>query len=166
MRRCLFAALIVLSTWSVAGAAAPPPYLKLAQALGTPALADSYGTPDKSQLLLKFVANGESLKRWTKMTTVSILKVPSQDTDGAIRDVVSRMKALLAKRKVKVVRFDRSLASPPTAYFEFETSGERDHGVIYSPHSGFITVAQISAKSGGSFSSDDVRKLKSIIGGR
>jgi len=165
MRRCLFAVLIVLSS-QLAAAAAAPPYLKLAQALGTPALADSYGTPDKSQLLLKFVANGESLKRWTKMTTVSILRVPSQDTEGATRGVVSRMRAVLAGRKVKVVRFDWSVASPPTAYFEFEASGERDRGVIYSPHAGFVTVAQISAKGGGSFSSDDVRKLKSVIGSR
>lgn len=164
MRRCLFALLIVLSSQLPAGAA--PPYLKLAQALGTPALADSYGTPDKSQLLLKFVANGESLKRWTKMTTVSILRVPSQDTEGATRGVVSRMRAVLAGRKVKVVRFERSIASPTTAYFEFEASGERDRGVIYSPHAGFVTVAQISAKGGGSFSSDDVRKLRSVIGSR
>ena len=56
MLRTLLASLALVATVAAGlpALAADPPYLKLAQALGTPHLADSAGPADHSQLQLKF----------------------------------------------------------------------------------------------------------------
>ncbi len=155
-------AAVLLATASPARAV-DPPYLKLAQALGTPELADSYGPRDKSRLLLHFVPRGQTAKNWKKMTTVSIVKVTAADTDVATRGVITRLDARLKARRANVRVFDRSLIPPITCYFEFSAGGETQKGIVYSPDPGFVTVAQVGAKNGGSVGSDDVKKLKSII---
>jgi hypothetical protein len=153
----------LLAMQAPAGAAAPP-YAALAKALGTPVLGDSFGPADKSQLLLKFVPSGQTTKNWKKMTTVSILKVAPGNTDTATRAVITRLQAELKTRHATVRAFDRSPASPVTCYFEFVAGGDTEKGIVYSPDPGFVTVAQVGAKNGGSISSDDVKRLKSVIG--
>jgi len=88
----MFRVVVVLALLLALGVApvlaAEPPYLKLAQELGTPHLADSAGPSDKSRLLLHFVPQGQTATNWTKMTTISILKVSQTDTDQATRTVI------------------------------------------------------------------------------
>ena len=148
--------------------AGPPPYLKLAEAVGTPHLADSEGPADKSRLVLKFVPAGQSAKEWTKMTTVSILKLPPNDltesaTQSAVRGVIRTLKDDLKVRKVKIETFDESPLEPATCYFEFSEDGETQKGVVYSPERGFVTIAQVGSKNGGDISGSDVDFLKHII---
>jgi hypothetical protein len=144
--------------------AADPPYMALGRALGTPVLGYSFGPPDKSRMLLKFVPDGQTPNAWKKMTTVSILKVAPGDTDAATRGVITRLQTQLKARHASVRAFDRSPVAPLTCYFEFTAGGETEKGIVYSPHPGFVTVAQVGSKNGGSISSNDVRELKHVIG--
>jgi hypothetical protein len=141
-----------------------PPYLKLAQELGTPHLADSAGPADKSRLLLHFVREGEDATTWTKMTTVSILQVPAGDTETAARSVIAQLKAQLKAQKATIDVFDQSPIAPVTCFFEFTAAGETDRGVVYSPDPGFVTVAQLSLKTGTPLAAGDLKLLKGLIG--
>jgi len=163
MRRLTFLAAALV--WLAAPAmAADAPYAKLGNLLGTPKLAYSFGPKDKSQLLLKFVPAGEDDKVWTKMTTVSILKVVPKDTESAGRGVIAKLRDELKKRQVKVETFAESdVSDPATCYFEYSGSGEHQKGVIYSPAPGFVTVAQVGAKSIHTITQHDVAILKSLI---
>ena len=144
--------------------AGEPPYLKLAEALGTPKLAQSSGPKDKSLLALNFVRPGETMERWTKMTTVSIVKVPEGKTDAATRGVIARVRTKLANLHAKIATFETSSAAPTSAYFEFAANRERDIGIAYSPHSGFVTVVQVEAHKGGAISAIDIAGLRHIVG--
>ena len=160
---------IALATSTVAGVVATadagePPYLKLAEALGTPKLARSSGPKDKSLLALNFVRPGETMQRWTKMTTVSIVKVPDEKTDAATRGVIARVRTKLEHLHAKIPTFETSPAAPTSAYFEFTTNGEKDIGIAYSPHSGFVTVVQVEAHKGGTISAIDIAGLRHIVG--
>jgi hypothetical protein len=143
--------------------AAEPPYLKLAQELGTPHLADSAGPRDKSRLLLHFVPEGENATTWTKMTTVSILKVRQADTDQATRSVIVHLRDALKQRHATIETFDESPLPPVTCFFEFRTGDEMDKGIVYSPDPEFVTVVQLAAKVAETFSPDDVKALKAVI---
>jgi hypothetical protein len=162
MRRFLFftLSLALLAAPAMAG---PPPYLKLAQALGTPHLAESTGPKDKSRLLLHFVREGEDEKNWTKMTTISILKVPETDTEGATRGVAHELRDGLKESKAHVDTFDESPLPPVTVWFEFTGDGEDQKGVLYSPAPGFVTVAQVGVHNGGTIDEKDVAYLKGLI---
>jgi hypothetical protein len=145
--------------------AADPPYAKLAEELGTPQLADSTGPPDHSSMQLKFVPKGESADKFTKLVTISILKVvpTSAETDAAARGVIVRLRDAVRERKADVKTFDESPLAPVTLFYEFSGDGDVSKGVVYSPTPGFVTAAQIDAKNGGSVSAADVAKLKSLI---
>jgi hypothetical protein len=143
--------------------AAEPPYLKLAQALGTPDLIASTGAPDKSQLELKFSKEGETLDNWTKLTTVSIIKVPIPETQDSTLAVIASLRDTLNARHVHVDRFDAASDKPYTCFFEYHVGSERDKGIAYSPHSGFVTIAQVAEKLDDTITSDDVEKLKEVI---
>jgi len=149
---------------AIPAAANEPPYLRLAQNLGTPHLADSAGASDKSTLLLHFVADGEDATNWTRMTTVSILKVPAGDTETALRGVIGRLRDELTARHATVEVFDESPLAPVTCFFEFTAGGEADRGVVYSPDPGFVTVAQLALKTGTALGPGDLKTLKSLIG--
>ena len=142
----------------------PPPYLKLAQALGTPNLVESEGPKDKSRLLLHFVPDGEDAKTWTKMTTISILKIPSSDTETATRGVIRDLRDALKDRHATIDVFDESPLPPVTCFFEFTADGETQRGVVYSPDPGFVTVAQLGLKDGAALGPDDLKTLKGLIG--
>ncbi len=146
-----------------AGAAAPPDR-KRAPARGTPNQAASTGPADKSALELKFARNGETPDRWTKLTTVSIVKIPGDDTSGATLGVITTFHDTLTARHVHVDRFDTAAAKPYTCYFEYHIGSERDKGIAYSPHAGFVTIAQVAEKLNDTITGDDVKTLKSIIG--
>jgi len=139
------AALVALAVGAPADAAQAP-YRKLAQVLGTPELANSIGPKDRSQLLLHFVRKGETYARWTKMTTVSIVRVPSNDTDGATRGVIARLRARLRATHVSLGTFDQSPIPPVSGYFTFRAKDESDAGIVYSPSPGFVTVAQLGVR--------------------
>jgi len=160
----LLIAVAALPAVVVPAVAADPPYLPLAKELGTPVLGYSFGPHDKSQMLLKFVPNGQTATAWKKMTTVSIVKVAAADTDSATRAVITRLQGQLKTRHATVRAFDRSPIAPITCYFEFTAGGETNKGIVYSPDPGFITVAQVGSKNGGSISSMDVKQLKRLIG--
>jgi hypothetical protein len=163
MRRLTFLAAALL--WLAAPAvAADAPYAKLGNLLGTPKLAYSFGPKDKSALLLKFVPAGEDDKAWTKMTTVSIVKVLPKDTEAAGRGVIAKLRDELKKRQVKVETFAESdIADPASCYFEYSADGEHQKGIVYSPTPGFVTVAQVGAKSIHGITQHDVAVLKSLI---
>lgn len=144
--------------------AADPPYLKLAQALGTPDLANSAGPKDRSTLLLHFVRGGDVYPKWTKMTTVSIVKIPEGDTENATRGIIDRLYKRLKSTHVKIVTFDRSPIAPVTSYFVFRLKNESDAGIVYSPSPGYVTVAQLEARGREKISSDDIAALKAVIG--
>ena len=144
--------------------AGEPPYLKLAEALGTPKLAQSSGPKDKSLLTLNFVRPGESMQRWTKMTTVSIVKVPPEKTDAATRGVIARVRAKLTLLHSRVSAFETSPGAPSSAYFEFAAKNENDIGIAYSPHPGFVTVVQVEARKGAQISAIDIAGLRHIVG--
>ena len=144
--------------------AGEPPYLKLAEALGTPKLAQSTGPRDKSLLGLNFVRPGESMERWTKMTTVSIVKVPQETTDAATRGVIARLRAKLGLLHAKIATFETSPGTPTSAYFEFAAKNENDIGIAYSPHPGFVTVVQVEARKAGEISAIDIAGLRHIVG--
>ncbi len=141
-----------------------PPYLKLAQALGTPTLATSSGPKDKSQLGLVFVRAGETATKWTRMTTVSIIKIPESDTEAAKRDVIVRVRKRIASVHAHVTAFDESPIAPVSATFAFTVKAERDAGLVYSPRAGFVTVAQLIAKDG-KITSNDLAILKRVARG-
>jgi len=162
-------AAIALATAAFTGTASPvragePPYLKLAEALGTPKLAQSSGPKDKSLLALNFVRPGESMQRWTKMTTVSIVKVPEETTDAATRGVIARVRAKLGLLHAKIATFEMSAAAPTSAYFEFAAKNENDVGIAYSPHPGFVTVVQLEAHKAGAITAIDIAGLRHIVG--
>jgi len=157
---CLLFTLLLTATAVLAG---EPPYLKLAQALGTPQLADSQRENEKAPLLLHFVPRGQNVKDWQKMTTVSILKVPEADTDEAARGVIVRLHDALESRHAKIVAFDKSALPPPTCYFEFSVAGEKGAGIVYSPDPGFVTVAQVSVKAPRSLDAADGGTLRGIL---
>jgi len=163
MRRFAFfvACLALLAAPALAGG--PPPYLKLAVAMGTPHLEESTGPADKSRLLLHFVRDGEDGKNWTKMTTISILKVPPSDTDGATRGVAQELRDGLKENRATIATFDESPLAPVTVYFEFTADGEDQKGVVYSPEPGFVTVAQVGARNGGTIEEKDVDMLRSLL---
>jgi len=162
MRR-FFSLFLTLLLSATPALAADPPYLKLAQALGTPHLADSTSAADKSALLLHFVPLGQNGKVWKKMTTVSILKVPQTDTEQATRGVILRLNDALKGRHVKIAAFDQSALPPATCYFEYTADDEKGAGIVYSPDPGFITVAQISVKHDSSIERADIGMLRAII---
>ncbi len=145
--------------------AADPPYLKLAQALGTPKLVSSVGARDKSQLGLTFVRANESLGHWTKMTTVSILKVPEADTESAKLGVIARLHAKIQSLGARVKRFDVTKAAPANAYFAYAAKSDTDAGFVYSPQAGYVTVAQLQTKPGASISARDVTALQNVARG-
>lgn len=160
---------VALLTATLAGIASSanagePPYLKLAEALGTPKLAQSSGPKDKSLLALNFVRPGETMQRWTKMTTVSIAKVPEETTAAATRGVIARVRTKLGLLHAKIAAFETSPGAPPSAYFEFAANGEKDSGIAYSPHPGFVTVVQLEAHKGGAISAIDIAGLRHIVG--
>jgi hypothetical protein len=141
-----------------------PPYLKLAQALGTPNLVESEGPKDKSRLLLHFVPDGEDTKTWTKMTTISILKVPQDDTETATRGVIRDLRDALKARHATIDVFDESPLPPVTCFFEFTAGDEADRGIVYSPDSGFVTVAQFGLRTGHEMDPENLKTLKALIG--
>jgi hypothetical protein len=145
--------------------AGDPPYLKLAQALGTPHLADSTGPADKSYLQLKFVPDGESAEKFTKLVTISILKVPATRaaTETAARGVIVRLRDGLKDRRADIQTFDESPIAPVTLFYEFSGDGDVAKGVVYCPMAGFVTAAQIDAKNGGKVTDDDVAILKKLL---
>ncbi len=163
----MFRVVVVLALLLALGVApvlaAEPPYLKLAQELGTPHLADSAGPSDKSRLLLHFVPQGQTATNWTKMTTISILKVSQTDTDQATRTVIRDFRDALKPRHATIETFDESPLTPVTCFFEFRTDDEMDKGIIYSPDPGFVTVAQVAVKTPQTFGSDDAKALKAVI---
>ena len=97
------------------------------------------------------------------MTTISILKVPETDTDGAVRGVIAELRDELKANKAKVATFDEAPLAPVTCYFEFEGDGEDQKGIVYSPTPGFVTVAQVGVKGGETIDQKDAAFLKSII---
>jgi hypothetical protein len=145
--------------------AGDPPYLKLAQALGTPHLVESSGPSDHSNLLLKFTPEGETADKYTKLTTVSILKVEetAEETETAARAIIVRLRDEAKARKANVEAFDESPIAPVTLYYAFSDNGDVARGIVYSPRPGYVTAAQIDAKNGGTVSAADIAKLKSII---
>ncbi|GAC1312119.1 MAG: hypothetical protein NVS2B3_08430 [Vulcanimicrobiaceae bacterium] len=155
-------AFLAAAAWAPAGAAEAP-YAKLARALGTPDLAASSGPRDHSQMSLHFVRGGERYERWTKMTTVSIVRVPAAETDGATRGVIDRLRKRLASTHAAVAAFDRAEA-PVSGYYAFRAKGESDIGIVYSPSPGFVTVAQLGARGGERISSADISRLRGVIG--
>jgi hypothetical protein len=154
----------LLGFGATAALANDPPYLKLAEQLGTPHLADSVGPADKSRLLLHFTPDGEDAANWTRLTTISILKVQPADTDSALRSVTRQLHDALKARHATIEVFDQSPLSPLRCFFEFSAEGETDRGVVYSPDPGFVTVAQLALKDGTTLRRDDLRTLKSLIG--
>jgi hypothetical protein len=137
----------------------------LAQALGAPHLADSVGPSDHSSLQLKFVPEGESADKFTKLVTISILKVPATgaDTEAAARGVIVRLRDSLREKKATIESFDESPISPVTLFYAFSGDGDKARGVVYSPATGYVTAAQIDAKNGGTVSAADVTKLKGLL---
>ncbi|GAC1524459.1 MAG: hypothetical protein NVS2B8_08310 [Vulcanimicrobiaceae bacterium] len=162
---CALVAALFVPSLAARSDAADPPYLKLAQALGTPKLATSFGPKDKSLLGLDFVRDGEDAQRWTKKTTVSILKVPTADTETATRGVIARVRKKLAAAGARVGTFDQSSGSPVNAYFEFTAKAQNDIGIVYSPHAGFVTVAQLETKNGGRIETSDRTALRHVAAG-
>jgi hypothetical protein len=159
-----FVALATLATAAPA-LAVDPPYLKLAQALGTPHLADSIGPADHSYLQLKFTPNGETADKFTKLVTISILKVPTtrEDTEAAARGVIVRLRDGVKERKAEIQTFDESPIAPVTLFYEFSGDGDVSKGIVYSPRVGYVTAAQVDVKNGGTISGSDVAELKNII---
>ncbi len=145
--------------------AGDPPYLKLAQALGTPTLATSSGPKDKSQLSLAFVRAGENATTWTRMTTVSIIRIPEADTEAAKRDVIVRVRKRIASLHAHVTAFDEEPVVPVSATFAFTVKAERDAGLVYSPRAGYVTVAQVTAKNGATIAPSDLAILKRVARG-
>ena len=158
------AALVALATATPA-LAADPPYLKLAEALGAPHLADSIGPADHSYLQLKFTPNGETADKFTKLVTISILKVPTtrEDTEAAARGVIVRLRDGVKERKAHIQTFAESPIAPVTLFYEFSGEGDVSKGIVYSPRVGYVTAAQVDVKNGGAISSSDVAELKNII---
>jgi hypothetical protein len=158
----LLAVLIVTGAPALAG---DPPYLKLAQELGTPQLANSVGPSDHSYLQLKFVPDGESGDRYTKLVTISILKVaPTEaETGAAARGVIVRLRDAIRERKATIESFDESPLAPVTLFYAFSGDGVVSKGVVYAPTMGYVTAAQIDARNGGTVSPADVAKLKSLL---
>ena len=164
-------ALVITTAAALAVAAAParaadPPYLKLAQALGTPHLAESTGPKDHSSLQLKFTPDGESADKFTKLTTISILKVDPTpaDTESAARGVIVRLRDAVKSRKADVKTFDESPLPPVTLFYEFSGDGDTSKGVVYTPSYGFVAAIQLDVKNGGTIRPADVATLKSVIG--
>ena len=118
---------------------------------------------DKSQLELHFAKDGESATKWTKQTIVSIVKVPAGDTDQSTLGLISTFHDTLTSRHVHVDRFDTTTAAPYTCYFEYHVGTERDKGVAYSPHAGFVTIARVAEKLDDTITEDDVKTLKAVI---
>ena len=146
--------------------AADPPYLKLAQSLGTPHLADSIGPKDHSYLQLKFTPDGQTADKFTKMTTISILKVDpatSADTEAAARGVIVRLRDEVKERKADIKTFDESPISPVTLFYEFSGDGDTSKGVVYAPRLGYVTAVQVDAKNGGTIPPGDVTTLRTVI---
>lgn len=164
-RRAAAAFALSLAMLAAPAFAADPPYLKLAQELGTPHLAESSGPSDHSNLLLKFTPEGETAEKYTKLTTVSILKVEatSEETEAAARGIIVRLRDEAKARKADIESFDESPLAPVTLYYAFSADGDVARGIVYSPRPGYVTAAQIDAKDGGSVSAADIAKLKSII---
>ena len=159
-------ALVLLTSafaFTTPAAAGQPPYLKLAQALGTPSLANSRGTKDRSQFLLHFVRTGESYARWTKMTTVSIVRVSPGDTDGAARGIIERLRTRLTATHAKITTFDQSPVEPVSAYFAFRATDESDSGIVYSPSPGYVTVAQLGVRGRQTITATDIARLRGVI---
>jgi hypothetical protein len=154
--RKIIASAATLLAFGTAASAAEPPYIKLARALGTPDLVSSVGPQDKSAL-------GENADKWTKQTIVNIVKVPATDTPRSTLGVIKTFHDTLTSRHVHVDRFDTSDAAPYTCYFEYHFGTERDKGVAYSPHAGFVTIAQVSEKLDDTITDDDIKTLKSVI---
>jgi hypothetical protein len=160
--------LALACAWFAAPAAAEDvPYAQLGTVLGTPKLVYSLGPKDKSQLLLKFVPAGQDDKSWTKMTTVSILKVQQKDTETAGRGVIAKLRDELSTRHAKIFSFDESDAAlPASCYFAFAADGENQKGIVYSPSPGFVTVAQVGAKSAHVIATRDILVLKGLLAHR
>jgi hypothetical protein len=161
----IFLAVVAIATLALRApaGAVEPPYLKLARALGTPDLANASGPKDHSQMLLHFVRGGESYARWTKMTTVSIVRVPPGDNDGATRGVIARLRARLSAAHANIQSFDQSPIAPVSGYFAFRAKNESDAGIVYSPSPGYVTVAQLGVRGAQAISKSDIARLKSVI---
>jgi hypothetical protein len=166
-RSSFFLSFVALATLATAAPAlaVDPPYLKLAQALGTPHLVDSIGPSDHSYLQLKFTPNGETADKFTKLVTISILKVPTtrEDTEAAARGVIVRLRDGVKERKANIQTFDESPIAPVTLFYEFSGDGDVSKGIVYSPRVGYVTAAQVDVKNGGTISGSDVAELKNII---
>ncbi len=155
----------LIATAAPASADGDPPYLKLAQALGAPHLADSTGPADHSYLQLKFTPDGQSAQKFTKLVTISILKVPTTraDTESAARGVIVRLRDEVKTRHAQIQTFDESALAPATLFYAFSGDGDTSKGVVYSPQAGYVTAAQVDAKNGGTISRADVDKLKNLL---
>jgi hypothetical protein len=164
MRPLMLLLLAFLVTASPA-AAGDPPYMKLARALGTPHLASSAGPKDHSYLLLKFTPDGQTEVKFTKLTTISILRVDPTpaDTEAAARGVIVRLRDEAKARKATIASFDESPLAPVTLYYAFSGDGDTSRGIVYSPQPGYITAVQIDAKNGGVIPDADVSTLKTVI---
>lgn len=165
--RILPLALAVAAAVPAAAAAAndnAPPYEALAKALGVPSLVNSVGPKDKSQLQLQFAKDGQSATDWTKLLTVNITEVPVDETSDSTYEIVQNFKQSLDDRHVHVDTFDSSSVKPYSTYFEFHVGSERDRGVIYSPHPGFVTIAQLAEKADDTITDDDLKILKEVAG--
>jgi hypothetical protein len=164
--RSLASLALALAVTAAPALAADPPYLKLAKVLGTPHLAESIGPKDHSSLQLKFTPDGESADKFTKLTTISILKVEATpaETDSAARGVIVRLRDAVRERKADVKTFDESPLSPVTLFYEFSGDGDTSKGIVYTPSYGFVAAIQIDAKNGGTIRPADVAALKSVIG--
>lgn len=165
MRRSLLILFALIATTVAPASAGDPPYLRLAQMLGAPHLADSTGAADHSYLQLKFTPNGQSADKYTKLVTISILRVPSTaaETESAARGVIVRLRDRVRDRKADIQTFDESPIAPVTLFYEFSGDGNASKGVVYSPQPGYVTAAQVDAKNGGTISSADVAKLKGLL---
>jgi hypothetical protein len=63
-----------------------------------------------------------------------------------------------------VSAFDVRDKLPPAAYFDYVMQGEINVGVIFSPLPGIVTIQQVAAHHPGVITSQDVRRIKALIG--
>lgn len=156
-------ALVALPT-AASAASNVPPYQALATALGVPALLDSTGPKDKSQLQLHFAKDGQSTSDWTKLLTIDITQVPVDETSDSTVTIVQNFKQELDDRHVHLDAFDSTSVKPYSTYFAYHVGSQRERGVIYSPHPGFVTIAELAEKTDDTITPDDLKILKELAG--
>ncbi len=162
--RKILATSVAFAALGATANAAQIPYEPLAQALGVPQLLSSIGTKDKSQLQLEFTKDGQTSDSWTKRVSISIAKVPADDTALSTFSIIESFRHELDQRHAHVDVFDTSPLKPYTSYFEYHIGTEREKGVVYSPDPGYVTIAQVAEKIDDTISEGDVKILKQLIG--